>query len=101
MRAYIVDKNLARLGGLVSVIRALWANIIRAVKWRLHDSARECIHQNPGVARRTGESGFDRQRIATKIGIGFVGLVARIRDMRLLVLRAATDFGHNSACVSF
>ncbi len=31
----------------------------------------------------------------------FVGLVAHIRDMRLLVLRATTDFGHNDAWVSF
>jgi hypothetical protein len=40
-------------------------------------------------------------RVVSKIGAGFVGLVAHIRDMSLLVLRATTDFGHNDACDSF
>jgi hypothetical protein len=40
-------------------------------------------------------------RVVSKIGAGFVGLVARIRDMRCRVLRATTDFGHNDAWVSF
>ena len=40
-------------------------------------------------------------RVVPKIGAGFVGLVAHIRDMRRLVLRATTDFGHNDAWVSF
>jgi hypothetical protein len=39
-------------------------------------------------------------RVASKIGAGFVGLVAHIRDMSLLVLRAITDFGRNAAWVS-
>ena len=39
-------------------------------------------------------------RVVAKIGGGFVELVAHIRDMRLLVLRATTDFGHNDAWVS-
>ena len=40
-------------------------------------------------------------RVVAKIGAGFVGLVAHIRDMRCRVLRATTDFGHNGAWVSF
>jgi hypothetical protein len=39
-------------------------------------------------------------RVVPKIGAGFVGLVAHIRDMRCRVLRATTNFGHNDACVS-
>jgi hypothetical protein len=39
-------------------------------------------------------------RVVSKIGAGFVGLVAHIRDMSLLVLRATTDFGRNDAWVS-
>jgi len=39
-------------------------------------------------------------RVAPKIGVGFVGLVAHTLGMRLLVLRATTDFGRNVACVS-
>ena len=39
-------------------------------------------------------------RVSAKIGAGFVGLVAHIRDMRFLVLRATTDFGYNDAWVS-
>jgi hypothetical protein len=38
-------------------------------------------------------------RVVTKIGVGFVGLVAHIHDMSFLVLRATTDFGHNDAWV--
>ncbi len=34
-------------------------------------------------------------RIVAKIGAGFVGFVAHIRDMRCLVLRATTDFDRN------
>jgi len=50
-------------------------------------------------------------RVVTKIGAGFVGLVAHILDMRLLVpkkgmgplrpILTTTDFGHNDAWVSF
>jgi len=39
-------------------------------------------------------------RVVAKIGAGFVGLVAHIRDMSCLVLRATPDFGHNDAWVS-
>jgi len=39
-------------------------------------------------------------RVVAKIGAGFVGLVAHIRDMRCRVLRATTDFGHNDAWIS-
>ena len=39
-------------------------------------------------------------RVVPKIGAGFVGLVAHIRDMSFLVLRATPDFGHNDARVS-
>ena len=39
-------------------------------------------------------------RVVAKIGAGFVGLVAHIRDMRCLVLRATADFGRNDAWVS-
>ena len=39
-------------------------------------------------------------RVVPKIGAGFVGLVAQTLGMRLLALRATTDFGHNDACVS-
>jgi hypothetical protein len=39
-------------------------------------------------------------RVSAKIGAGFVGLVAHIRDMRRRVLRATTDFGRNDAWVS-
>jgi hypothetical protein len=38
--------------------------------------------------------------VVAKIGVGFVGLVAHIRDMRCRVLRATADFGHNDAWVS-
>ena len=39
-------------------------------------------------------------RVVSKIGVGFVGFVAHIRDMRFRVLRATTDFGNNDARVS-
>ena len=39
-------------------------------------------------------------RVVAKIGAGFVGLVAHMLDMRLLALRATTDFGQNDAWVS-
>ena len=39
-------------------------------------------------------------RVVPEIGAGFVGLVAHIRDMSFLLLRATTDFGHNDAWVS-
>jgi hypothetical protein len=39
-------------------------------------------------------------RVVPKIGAGFVGLVAHIRDMGFRALRATTDFGHNDAWVS-
>ena len=39
-------------------------------------------------------------RVVAKIGAGFVGLVAHIRDMRFLVLRATADFDHNDAWAS-
>jgi hypothetical protein len=39
-------------------------------------------------------------RVVPKIDVGFVGLVAHIRDMTFRVLRVTTDFGHNDAWVS-
>ena len=38
-------------------------------------------------------------RVLSKIGVGFVGLVVHIGDMRLLVLRATTELAHNDARV--
>jgi hypothetical protein len=38
-------------------------------------------------------------RVVAKIGAGFVGPLAHIRDMRFAFLRASTDFGHNGTCV--
>jgi hypothetical protein len=40
-------------------------------------------------------------RVVSKIGAGFVGLVAHIRDMSFRVLRATPNFGRNDAWVSF
>ncbi len=64
----------------------------------------QAVRQSPGAklapakVGRRGPTPFSG--VVSKIGAGFVGLVAHIRDMSLLVLRATTDFGHNDAWVS-
>jgi len=56
--------------------------------------ARRSVEQGPRVR------GCDRAGTQESCAGRFVGLVAYIRDMGFLVLRATTDFGHNDAWVS-
>ena len=51
----------------------------------------QAVRQSPGAKLAPA------LRVVPKIGAGFVGLVAHIRDMSLLVLRATTNFVHNAA----
>jgi hypothetical protein len=54
----------------------------------------QAVRQSPGAKLAPA------LRVVAKIGAGFVGLVAHIRDMRFLVLRATADFDHNDAWTS-
>jgi len=74
---------------------------------RWHDfgsgrEARRCPYREYGQGARQspGAKLAPALRVVAKIGAGFVGLVAHIRDMSFLVLRATTDFGYNDAWVS-
>jgi len=74
---------------------------------RWHDFAsgreawRSAYREYSQAARQSPEAKLaPALRVVSKIGAGFVGLVAHIRDISFRVLRATADFGHNDAWVS-
>ena len=66
----------------------------REARRRAYREYSQAVRQSPGAKLAPA------LRVVSKIGAGFVGLVAHIRDMGFRVLRATTDFGHNDARVS-
>jgi len=72
------------------------------LRWHDFGSGREARRRQyreywQGARQSPGPKLAPALRVASKIGAGFVGLVAHIRDMRRLVLRATADFGRNAA----